>query len=77
MTASGGAIQPAENSTVRVYAHCTRSTTLEGAVTILAINLGGTATTLHFDTKDDSMHAYVLSPGLDAGRPASNWPIVS
>ena len=70
-TTSGAAL-PAETSSLRVYAHCTTNRNTnhqrEGAVTVLAINLGNRSSRLHFaPSLGDEVHAYVLTPSEGGG----------
>ena len=69
---ASGAVQPAETSAIRIYAHCTNKGTAfyseaSGSVTVLAINVGDKPSTLHFPASlGGAVHAYILSPSGDA-----------
>ena len=64
-------ILPSENSSVRVYAHCTAPSESpavpQGAVTVLVINLSNHSTTVHFGASGVQARQYVLSPGTASG----------
>ena len=71
---ASGAVQPAETSAIRIYAHCTNKGTAfyseaSGSVTVLAINVGDKPSTLHFPASlGGAVHEYILSPSGDASR---------
>jgi heparanase 1 len=72
-----GKPQPPETSAMRIYAHCTNKGTAmysdtSGGVTILAINLGDTPSTLHFPAVlGEVVHEYILTPSSDASSSLS------
>ena len=72
-----GKAQPAETSAMRIYSHCTNKGTAlysatGGSVTVLAINLGNTASTLQFPAVlGGVVHEYILAPSSNASASLS------